>query len=114
MHKIIILDYLQSFGKKRVPQMFKILEQVSVKGQSKLDGISDRDRSPSVWTVLSHSNFRAVFHVTNNITLTQDEIVLLLLKCSCFMIINFNLKFFFKRATFLLKSQHILNDPSPS
>ena len=85
-----------------------------VKGQSKLDWISDRNRSPSVWTVLSHSNFRAVFHVTNNITLTQDEIVLLLLKCSCFMIINFNLKFFFKIAKFLLKSQHFLNDPSPS
>ena len=44
----------------------------------------------------------------------QGEILSPVLKCSCFMIINFNLKFFFKTATFLLKSQHILNDPSPS
>ena len=30
------------------------------------------------------------------------------------MIINFDLKFFLKTATFLLKSKHLLNDPSPN
>ena len=58
-----------------------------------------------------------VIYLSNNTTRTapdQGEILGPVLKCSCFMIINFNLKFFFKTATFLLKSQHLLNDPSPN
>ena len=32
------------------------------KGKSISDGISDCNRSPSVWSVLSHLNFRAVLY----------------------------------------------------